>query len=138
MTSIQAANLSDPGQARLVIVGGLSGALAAEGRTAEHHAKTGGVKRALPRLARGGVASSDFHRRFADPVPSNFSRPLKASGGLHSSLRDQAAKHARCDGSKKFRPLSVVVVHESDNSGAVSACLERVFPKTEKTFPRKR
>ena len=45
--SIQAANLSDPGQARLVIVGGLSGALAAEGRTAEHHANTGGEKRAM-------------------------------------------------------------------------------------------
>ena len=74
MTSLDH-SASAPGACGGPVIGRLRGE-AAEGRTAEHHAKTGGVKRALYRLARGGVASSDFHRRFADPVPSNSFGPL--------------------------------------------------------------
>lgn len=121
--SIQAANLSDPGQARLVIVGGLSGALAAEGRTAVHHAKTGGVKRALYRLARGGVASSDFHRRFADPVPSNSFGPL----ARWSFPRVQFCQEPARGLSNRLCGSSRSVVVHGNNHGAAS--VERIrFP----------
>ncbi len=116
MTSIQAANLSGhPGPARRIIVGGRSGVLAAEGRTAVHNAKDGAAahrnRRGCVVLARGGALERS--------VPLNFSRSLKASGGLHSSLRDQAAKHARKHTAKYFRSFSSVIVHVDDNGGRI-------------------